>query len=539
MSRENKDVIIGKESRERMSRGVDKLANAVKATLGPRGRNVAIETDYGPPIITKDGVTVAKYINLSDNIENMGAQLVKSVAASANTIAGDGTTTATVLSQSIYNRGVAAVETGMNPVLLKRGIDFGLSHVLRFLDESSVPITDEESVVRVATISTNNDLELGTLIAEAICAVGKDGLVSVEEAAGQKTTIQYAEGLRLDRGMLSHEFINNPTKLNAELHEPYILCYSDKIHNIQEIFDLINNEFVGKPNQLLIIAKDIDIKPLQILIANQMKGLINCCVIKAPGFGDTMKAMLEDVAILTGGTLINNDDGIGVKKATMKDLGRARKVIVGLNTTTIIDGSADKASVEERVAAIKEQLKTPDGLYSHQIETLTSRLARLNGAVAIIRVGGPSESEMEERKDRVEDAVNAVFSALSDGVVSGGGSQLLRASKMLKSVDTSSLRKEEVAGVQVLRDAIQDPFKQILINSGFSNDEIEEVISKILESGEHSGYDAFNLKHSDNMLLSGIIDPTKVVKTALEKAASASGTLLTTEVSISLEPIKG
>lgn len=532
----NKDVVIGEEARVKMGAGVDKLANAVKATLGPRGRNVAIERDYGAPIITKDGVTVAKYINLSDNIENMGAQLVKSVAASANNIAGDGTTTATVLAQSIYHRGIQEVQNGSNPVLLKRGIDYALKHVLTYLDTSTIPISDEENIQRVATISANNDQELGAIIAEAACAVGKDGLISVEEAAGHKTSIAFAEGLKLDRGMLSHEFITNPNKLTAELNEAYIMCYADKLQNIQELSGLLQEEFVGKAKSLLLIVKDIDIKALQLLVLNQIQGNINCCVIKAPGFGDTMKAMLEDVAVLTGGHMITNDDGKGLTKATAAHLGRARKVTVGLNSTTIVDGYSNKEVVAQRVAGIQEQLDGGQDLYEHQLENLQTRVARLSGAVAIIRVGGPSESEMRERKDRVEDAVNAVFSALEEGVVSGGGSELLRAGQMLSGLNTSNLLHEEKLGVDIVRDAIAEPFRQILRNSGMNDQDIEKTRQQIVENdSNHAGFDAYSLKFEEDLFSRGVIDPTRVIKTALEKAISASGTLLTTEVSISLE----
>jgi chaperonin GroEL len=529
-----KVVVIGSEAREEMLKGVNTLANAVKATLGPRGRHVAIERDYGPPLITKDGVTVARYIHLNNRIENMGAQLVKSVASSANSLAGDGTTTATVLAQAIYAEGQAKISEGYNPVLVKRGIDFAVGHLLSRLKGLSASVANEAAMRSVAMISANNDEELGGMIAEAIATVGENGVVSVEEATGSITTVYYTEGLKLDRGLLSEHFINNPGKLTGDFEDCYVIPFNGKLNSIMEALELFQEiSQSGKP--FLLIVKDIDPEALAQIVHNKVQGSINGAVIKSPGFGDARRAILEDVATITGGKMFSDDDGIGLKGVKLSQLGVAKKVSVGINKTMILEGRASQADVEAKIEEIQNQLSEGD-LHEYQRAVLENKLSRLTGVAAVFKVGGASESEMRERKDRVEDAINAVRSALLEGVVPGGGSSLIHALPVLDEVDTSELMEEEVVGVEIVKTAILAPFKQILVNSGVLDDsQHDEYIQKILDADEPSGFDALKLEFVENMLDRGIMDPTKVVRSALEHAASASGTLLTTEVSIYVE----
>jgi chaperonin GroEL len=525
----NKIVVIGPEARKQMLDGVNTLADAVKATLGPRGRHVAIEREYGPPLITKDGVTVARHIYLSDRIKNMGAQLVKSVASSANNLAGDGTTTATVLAQAIYAEGQKKVDDdGHNPVLIKRGIDLAVTKMVARMKGISARISDESSMKSVATISANNDHELGALISEAVASVGENGVVSVEEATGSTTTVHYTEGLRLDRGLLSEHFITNPSKLAGEFEDCYIIPFNGKlktIHDALGLFEQIAES--GKP--FLLVVKDIEAEALAHIANNVLRRAISGAVIKSPGFGDARRAILEDLATITGGTMFSDDDGMGLKGATISKLGEARSVNVGINYTTILEGGAKQEDVDAKIEEVQEQLRQ-EGLHDYQVAVLNNKISRLTGVAAILRVGGASESEMRERKDRVEDALNAVRSALLEGVVPGGGAGLIHAVPVLDEIDTDSLIEEEVVGIDIVRRAIEAPFTQILKNAGINDS--EDYIARIKEADSPCGFDALKLEFVDNMLESGIMDPTKVVRSALEHAASASGTLLTTEVSI-------
>lgn len=528
-----KKVISGAEARLRMLKGVNVLADAVKATLGPRGRNVAIEREFGPPLITKDGVTVAKNIVLSDRVEDMGAQLVKSVAALTNAYAGDGTTTATVLAQAIYAAGQEKVDSeGLNPVLVKRGIDIATEIVSKSLLKSSKKISDLESIRKVARISANNDEALGDLIADAISTVGEHGAITVEECPGRKTEVEYTDGFRLESGWMSEHFITNPAKLSCEYEDCYILPLNGKIEMITQDFANLLTEVLNAEKPLLIILENIHVDSLANFNKWRKESKLKVVIIKAQGFGDARRATLEDIALCTGGKFFSKDDGNWLRGATLSQLGRAKKVVVHQNHTTISGGYADRAVIDARIAEIVEQLKD-ETLFEQQEEILESRLSRIAGSAATFKVGGQSEAEMREVKDRVEDAVNAVRSALQEGIVAGGGSALVRAGKdldrFLDKKKAGSLRKEEQAGMEIVLQATRAPFSQILRNAGLSEDEILFQIEAILNSKTKSGYDALALVSVKNMLSRGIIDPCRVVRSALEKAASASGTLLTTE----------
>lgn len=524
-----KVVKIGPEARKEMLLGVDILANAVKATLGPRGRNVAIEREWGHPLITKDGVTVARQIILDDRIQNMGAQLVRSVAAAANNAAGDGTTTATVLAQAIYSKGLILVdEQGFNPVLLRRGIDLAVTKLSSRLKGLSASVSDEASMRSVATISANNDKALGSKIAEAIAAVGQHGVISVEEATGSSTEVFYSEGLKLDKGWTSEHFVTNQARFTAEFDDCLILPYDGAVGSIHDVADILG-QIAGQSKPVLLIVKQITDEAIAHIVYNKINGNLRIAVIRSPGFGDSRRAFLEDLAVVAGGKMFCDNDGIGLKNAKLEDLGSARRVVVSQNNTMIIEGGADPADVEARATQIKEQLVT-DGQHDYQLEILKSRLARITGAAAIFKVGGKSEAEMRERKDRVEDAINAVRSALEEGVVPGGGSSLIHALPILDEIDTEGLLPEEVAGIDIIRQAVKAPFYQILENAGVTG--ADDYIEQILNSDHPSGYDALNLEYVENMLDNGIMDPCKVVRSSLEHAASASGTLLTTEVAI-------
>ena len=523
-----KNVIVGSKSREKMKEGVDILADAVKATLGPRGRHAAIERKSGPPIITKDGVTVARYIDLSDRIQNMGAQLIKSVASEANSEAGDGTTTATVLAQEIYGRGLNYVAYNNNPVLLKRGIDLATSHVVEALNNISIQVSDEESLRHVATISANNDFFLGKLIAEAVTVVGEDGLITVEESSGNLTEVQYLDGFKLDKGWMSEDFITNTSKSSCDFTDPYILVYDEDIKSVQELVNILNL-VIEKGRQILIIARNIEKEALAHIVLNKLNNVIRCCVVKAPGFGDYRRAILEDVAILTKAKLFTNTNGRGLVDATLKDLGTAKTVSVGINSTKIIGTAASSEEIQEVIAGLKERM-LDEQIQEHQIMILQERISRLSGGVAIFKVGASSEGELREKKDRVEDAINAVKSALSEGVVPGGGAALLHCLKSLDSLDKANLLPEERTGIMVVKESLKAPFNQILLNAGI--EERAELQKKIIERGGFAGFDALKLEFVEDMLVRGIIDPLKVVRSALEHAAAASGILLTTEVLI-------
>jgi chaperonin GroEL len=526
-----KEVKFGAEARSEIQVGVNILANAVKATLGPRGRHAAIERDFGPPLITKDGVTVAKSINLKEPVRDMGAQLIKTVASATNSAAGDGTTTATVLAQSIFNEGIKMIAAGHNPVLLKRGMDIGLSRVISFLDQLARPINDEESLKSVATISTNNDQELGSLVGEVVSTVGEDGVISVEDSTGGLTQVTYTEGIQLARGFISPAFVLNLEKMNCELENPLVILYDDKISSSQDFLSIIQ-KIHGAGRPFLIVARDVEGEALATLVLNRQKAGLICCAIKAPGFGDTRRDMLEDLAVLLGGRVFDNQGGQALKNVELEDLGRARRVVVTRNGTTIIDGAGSRQSIQARVSALKEQLNSRE-LFDVQASSVKERISKLSGGAAIFRVGGATESEMRERKDRVEDALNAVRAAIEMGIVPGGGSALIQASDALSafisSGEVNKLLPEELAGLKILRDALKEPFKQIMSNAGFEHFEAQQ---KIRESGGFCGFDALQGEFVQDMMERGIIDPVKVVKMGVQHAVSAVGTLLTTEVCV-------
>lgn len=526
-----KNVIIGSDAKIQLKKGVDTLADAVKVTLGPRGRHVAIQRSYGPPLITKDGVTVARSIMLKSPVENMGAQLIKSVASAANSSAGDGTTTATVLAQAIFNRGHKAITAGHNPVLVKRGIDLAVSSIISELANISTMITDEESVYSVATISANNDVKLGKIIAETVAAVGEYGFITVEEGAGGDTEVEYTDGIMIDRGLLSTDFISNAKTLSCDLENAYILCYDDKIESISEMAELLT-EIANTGRPLLIIARDYSQDTVSHILYNRLQNKLNWCVIKAPGFGDTRREMMRDICTIVGANLLHNDHGRMFKDVTLDDLGSARKISIGLNQTSIVDGAGGKLDIQERIEILESQIKNVS-MHPHQIEAIRSRIAKMTGSAAILRVGGASESEVKEKKDRVEDAINAVRSALAEGIVPGGGAALFHASSALNGIDTSSLLPEEIIGIDVIREAVRAPLQQILHNAG-DFDKYYQIVTFLSEKGKLAGYDALRRELVEDMLQHGVVDPTKVVRSALEQAASASGTLLTTEATISV-----
>jgi len=522
----SKEIIFGRDARASMKLGLDKLANAVRVTLGPRGRHAAIERDVGPPLVTKDGVTVAKSISLSDPVENMGAQLIKYVASATNGKAGDGTTTATVLAQAIYSDGIRMIEAGYNPVLLKRGIDAAVDRVSDILSNSARKITDQATLRSVASISANNDDFLGNLISEVIETVGNDGVIYVDSGVGYKTSVEYTEGYEIGRGYTSQGFINNTKSMSVDFDNPLVLCYDGKIEQTGEIVPVL--EMVSESgNPLLIIASGYSDEVIQTLVLNKARGSLMSCAIKAPGFGDIGREVLADLSI-TCGTIVYNPTSCRLSSCTLDDLGVARKIVCNSMTTSIIDGGSDPELVSERVDHLKSQMESATD--SYDLVSLKQRLSVLTGGVALIKVGGSSEAEMEERKARVEDAINAVKAAIDEGVVAGGGAALLHASKSLSSeLENMSLTKEELAGFTMVASAMKAPFKQILSNAGVDH---YEYMSSILSSGGEAGYNALTNSFVESMIDDGVIDPVKVVRTALEHAASASGTLLTTEVSI-------
>lgn len=525
-----KDVIIGAKAKEELKKGVDTLANAVKVTLGPRGRHVAIQRNYGPPLITKDGVTVARSIVLKDAVQNMGAQLIKSVAAAANAAAGDGTTTATVLAQEIFERGHQAISSGHNPVLVKRGMDFAIKALVDELAAISIKISDEASIKSVATISANNDSALGSIIAEAVSAVGEYGFITVEEGTGGDTKVDYVDGITVDRGLLSTDFISNARTLSCDLDHVHILCYDDKIETINEMADLLKDVAnTGKP--LLIIAKDYTQDTISHILYNRIKNGLNWCLIKAPGFGDTRREMLKDICTITGAKFLSNDHGRKFQDVSLSDLGYAEKVSVGLNQTSIVGGAGGTEAIQERIEILESQLKNVE-MHDYQAEAIKSRIAKMTGSAAIFKVGGASESEVREKKDRVEDAINAVRSALAEGIVPGGGAALIHALPALERLDTSKFIPEEIVGISIIAESIKAPLRQILINAG---DEriFDETVDWIKSQGTLAGYDALRREYHQDMISHGVVDPVKVVRSALEQAASASGTLLTTEATIS------
>ncbi len=524
-----KDVRFSADARERMLRGVDILANAVKVTLGPKGRNVIIEKSFGAPRTTKDGVTVAKEIELEDKFENMGAQMVREVASKTNDVAGDGTTTATVLAQAIVREGLKSVAAGMNPMDLKRGIDKAVSQVVEAIGKKAKKVKDSGEIAQVGTISANGEREIGEMIAKAMQKVGNEGVITVEEAKSLETELDVVEGMQFDRGYLSPYFITNADKMIAELDDPYILIHEKKLSGLQPLLPVLEAVVqTGKP--LLIIAEDIEGEALATLVVNKLRGGLKVAAVKAPGFGDRRKAMLEDIAVLTGGQTISEDLGIKLESVEIGMLGRAKRVTITKDDTTIVDGSGKKKDIEARVSQIKAQIEETSSDYDR--EKLQERLAKLAGGVAVIKVGGATEVEVKERKDRVDDALNATRAAVEEGVVPGGGVMLLKATQ---SITVKGDNDDQEAGIQIVRKALQAPIRQISENAGVEG---SIVVGKVLEAkGANFGYDAQNDEYGD-MLEKGIIDPAKVVRTALQDAASIAALMITTEAAVAEAPKK-
>ncbi len=524
-----KEVKFHTDARERMLRGVDVLANAVKVTLGPKGRNVVIDKSFGAPRITKDGVTVAKEIELEDKFENMGAQMLREVASKTNDLAGDGTTTATVLAQAIVKEGAKAVASGMNPMDLKRGIDLGVDAVVAELKTNARKISNNAEIAQVGTISANGDAEIGRYLAEAMQKVGNEGVITVEEAKTAETELEVVEGMQFDRGYLSPYFVTNADKMRVEFEDPYILIHEKKLSNLQSLLPILEAVVqTGKP--LLIIAEDVEGEALATLVVNKLRGGLKIAAVKAPGFGDRRKAMLEDIAILTGGTVISEDLGIKLENVTLDMLGRAKKVAIEKENTTIIDGVGSKSDIEGRVAQIKAQIEETTSDYDR--EKLQERLAKLAGGVAVIRVGGSTEIEVKEKKDRIDDALNATRAAVQEGIVPGGGTALLRSSV---KISVKGENEDQEAGINIVRRALQSPARQIAENAG---DEASIVVGKILDKNEDNwGYNAQTGVYGD-MIAMGIVDPVKVVRTALQDAASVASLLITTEAMIAELPKK-
>jgi chaperonin GroEL len=526
-----KDVYFGSDARDRMLRGVNVLANAVKVTLGPKGRNVVIEKSFGAPRSTKDGVTVAKEIELTDRFENLGAQMIREVASKTNDKAGDGTTTATVLAQAIVVEGLKSVAAGMNPMDLKRGVDKAVAKVVDEIKATAKKVSANAEIAQVGTISANGDTEVGEMIARAMEKVGNEGVITVEEAKTAETELDVVEGMQFDRGYLSPYFITNAEKMHAELEEPLILLFEKKLSTLQPLLPVLES-VVQSGRPLLIIAEDVEGEALATLVVNKLRGGLRVAAVKAPGFGDRRKAMLEDIATLTGGQLISEDLGIKLENVTLEMLGKAKKVTIDKDNTTIVDGSGDKADIEGRISQIKKQIE--DTTSDYDKEKLQERLAKLAGGVAVIRVGGSTEVEVKEKKDRVDDALNATRAAVEEGVVAGGGVALLKASKVLDGFKGDN--DDQEAGVAIVRRALQAPIRQIAENAGVEG---SIVVGKVLENPSATfGFNAQTEEYVD-MVQAGVIDPAKVVRTALQDAASVAGLMITTEAAIVEAPKKG
>ncbi|MEQ8800153.1 MAG: chaperonin GroEL [Phycisphaerales bacterium] len=522
-----KEIKFGEDSRQRLMRGVNTLANAVKVTLGPKGRNVVIDKSFGSPTVTKDGVSVAKEIELEDKFENMGVQMVKEVASKTSDVAGDGTTTATVLAQAIVREGIKAVSAGMNPMELKRGIDAAVKAATDELAKLSKPCSDEKAIAQVGSISANSDEAVGKIIADAMNKVGKEGVITVEEGSGLENELDVVEGMQFDRGYLSPYFINDQQTMQAELENPYILLFDKKISNIRDMLPLL--ESVAKQNRpLMIIAEDVEGEALATLVVNNMRGIVKVAAAKAPGFGDRRKAMLEDMAVLTGGRVISEDLGMSLEKATLEDLGEASKVQVGKEDTTVISGAGTNKAIEARIKQIRAQIEESSSDYDK--EKLQERVAKLAGGVAVIKVGAATEVEMKEKKARVEDALHATRAAVEEGIVPGGGVALLRCTKALEKLEGTNT--EQNAGIRILRRAVQEPLRQIVYNSGA---EPSVVVNEVLSKKGNYGYNAATGEYGD-MVEMGILDPTKVSRTALQNAASIAALMLTTEACIADVP---
>ena len=523
-----KEIKYDMQAREKIMKGVDTLANAVKVTLGPKGRNVAIAKSWGAPQVTKDGVTVAKEIELEDKFENMGAQMVKEVASKTSDKAGDGTTTATVLAQAIYREGSKLVVSGMNPMSLKRGIDKGVALVVDELKKRSKTIGDKKEIAQIGTISANNDATIGDIISEAMEKVGKDGVITVEEAKGMETELEIVEGMQFDRGYVSPYFVTDAEKMEVRLDDPYILLHEKKISAMKDMVPLLEQiSKTGKP--LLLVAEDIEGEALATLVVNKMRGTLKCVAVKAPGFGDRRKAMLQDIAVLTGGNLISEDVGIKLENVTLKDLGTCKKVTVDKDNTTIVDGAGNRADIEGRVKQIRAQIDETKSDYDR--EKLQERLAKIVGGVAVIRIGAATEIEMKEKKARVEDALHATRAAVEEGIVPGGGVAFIRS---IGALADAKLPDEEQQGLNIVRRALEEPLRQIAANAGCEG---SIVVEKVKESNGTHGFDAETEQYVD-MLQAGIIDPTKVARFALQNAASVASLLLTTEAMSAEKPKK-
>ncbi len=522
-----KEVRFSDDARQRMFKGVNVLANAVKATLGPKGRNAVLEKSFGAPTVTKDGVSVAKEIELKDKFENMGAQMVKEVASNTSDEAGDGTTTATVLAQAIMREGLKAVSSGRNPMDLKRGIDRGVTSAVEELKKLSKPCKDSKAIAQVGTISANSDESIGKTIAEAMEKVGKEGVITVEEGSGLQNELEVVEGMQFDRGYLSPYFINNQQNQTAELEKPVILLVDKKISNIRELLPLL--EGVAKSGRpLLVIAEDVEGEALATLVVNNIRGILKVASVKAPGFGDRRKAMLQDIATLTGGTVISDEVGLSLEKATINDLGEAKKVVVEKENTTIIDGAGKASDIKARIESIRQQAEEATSDYDK--EKLQERVAKLSGGVAVIKVGAATEVEMKEKKARVEDALHATRAAVEEGVVPGGGVALIRAQRALEKLEGAN--EDQTVGIRILSRSIEEPLRQIVDNAG---EDAAVVLNRVKEGKAAYGYNAANGEFGD-MLEAGILDPTKVTRLALQNAASVAGLLLTTEVMVAEAP---
>ncbi|GAB2507112.1 chaperonin GroEL [Lysobacter humi (ex Lee et al. 2017)] len=524
-----KEIRFGEDARTKMLRGVNVLANAVKATLGPKGRNVVLEKSFGAPTITKDGVSVAKEIELADKFENMGAQMVKEVASKTSDNAGDGTTTATVLAQALIREGMKAVAAGMNPMDLKRGIDKAVTAAVEELKKISKPSSTSKEIAQVGAISANSDQNIGDLIAQAMDKVGKEGVITVEDGSGLENELDVVEGMQFDRGYLSPYFINNQQSMQAELDDPFILLHDKKISNVRDLLPVLEGVAkAGKP--LLIIAEEVEGEALATLVVNTLRGIVKVCAVKAPGFGDRRKAMLEDMAILTGGTVISEEVGLQLEKATIKDLGRAKKVQVSKENTTIIDGAGETSGIEGRIKQIKAQIEETSSDYDR--EKLQERVAKLAGGVAVIKVGASTEIEMKEKKARVEDALHATRAAVEEGIVPGGGVALLRARAAISGL--TGVNEDQNHGIQIALRAMEAPLREIVTNAG---EEPSVIVNKVKEGNGSYGYNAATGEYVD-MLEAGILDPTKVTRTALQNAASIAGLMITTEAMVGELPKK-
>ena len=518
-----KEVKFGDDARKKLANGVNILANAVKTTLGPKGRNVVLDKSFGAPTVTKDGVSVAKEIELKDKFENMGAQMVKEVASQTSDIAGDGTTTATVVAQAILKEGLKCVAAGMNPMDLKRGIDKAVSVAVEGLQKMSKPCTDQNAIEQVGTISANSDKDIGSIIAEAMDKVGKEGVITVEEGQSLDNELDVVEGMQFDRGYLSPYFATNQQTMASELDDPYVLLFDKKITNIKDMLPVL--EGVAKASKpLLIIAEDVEGEALATLVVNSIRGVVKVVAVKAPGFGDRRKAMLEDIAILTGGTVISEEVGLSLEKAELKDLGTAKKVTVNKENTTIIDGGGDKTAIEGRVTQIRAQIEEATSDYDK--EKMQERVAKLAGGVAVIKVGAATEVEMKEKKARVEDALHATRAAVEEGVVAGGGVAMIRARKALEKLEGDN--SDQTQGIAIATQAMQEPLRQIVTNAG---QEGSVILAKVEEGKDSFGYNASTGEFGD-MLEMGILDPTKVTRTALQNAASIAGLMITTEAMV-------